>query len=306
VAIIALLLVLAGVIVALVLLLGGSAKTYATPNVLGQPEAQARATLTGAGFKVKTQPVASDTVQTGQVVSQTPVQGTKLHHGDTVTLGVSSGAGPVTVPDVTTQSFDAANLTLTGKGLKVNKQTAASENVPANNVISMDPAPGTAVPKGSTVTLVVSAGPAPVSVPNVVGDDSATAAATMSNAGLRVRVVNQPNATAPPNTVTRTDPAANTPAQKGSTVTLFVSTGPQSVTVPDVTGTRTTQAQAENVIAAAGFRVQVLTSPSTPSNNGIVLFQSPPANSQAQQGSTVTITVGQSSSTSSSSTTTTT
>jgi serine/threonine-protein kinase len=170
----------------------------------------------------------------------------------------------------------------------------------------MDPAPGTAVPKGSTVTLVVSAGPAPVSVPNVVGDDSATAAATMSNAGLRVRVVNQPNATAPPNTVTRTDPAANTPAQKGSTVTLFVSTGPQSVTVPDVTGTRTTQAQAENVIAAAGFRVQVLTSPSTPSNNGIVLFQSPPANSQAQQGSTVTITVGQSSSTSSSSTTTTT
>jgi serine/threonine-protein kinase len=306
VAIIALLLVLAGVIVALVLLLGGSAKTYATPNVLGQPEAQARATLTGAGFKVKTQPVASDTVQTGQVVSQTPVQGTKLHHGDTVTLGVSSGAGPVTVPDVTTQSFDAANLTLTGKGLKVNKQTAASENVPANNVISMDPAPGTAVPKGSTVTLVVSAGPAPVSVPNVVGDDSATAAATMSNAGLRVRVVNQPNATAPPNTVTRTDPAANTPAQKGSTVTLFVSTGPQSVTVPDVTGTRTTQAQAENVITAAGFRVQVLTSPSTPSNNGIVLFQSPPANSQAQQGSTVTITVGQSSSTSSSSTTTTT
>jgi serine/threonine-protein kinase len=306
VAVIALLLVLAGVIVALVLLLGGSSKTYAIPNVVGQPEAQARATLTGAGFKVKTQAVASDTVPTGQVVSQTPVQATKLHHGDTVTLGVSSGAGPVTLPDVTGQPYDAANVTLTGKGLRVNKQTAASENVAANSVISMNPQPGAQVPKGSTVDLVVSAGPAPVNVPNVVGDDSATAAGNLSNAGFKVRVVNQPSATVPQGQVIRTDPAANTQAQKGAMVTLFVSSGPQNATVPDVTSSRTTQSQAESILTAAGFKVQVVTVPSTPSNNGIVLAQNPTANTQAPQGSTVTITVGQSSSSSSSSTTSTT
>jgi serine/threonine-protein kinase len=212
----------------------------------------------------------------------------------------------VTLPDVTGQPYDAANVTLTGKGLRVNKQTAASENVAANSVISMNPQPGAQVPKGSTVDLVVSAGPAPVNVPNVVGDDSATAAGNLSNAGFKVRVVNQPSATVPQGQVIRTDPAANTQAQKGAMVTLFVSSGPQNATVPDVTSSRTTQSQAESILTAAGFKVQVVTVPSTPSNNGIVLAQNPTANTQAPQGSTVTITVGQSSSSSSSSTTSTT
>jgi eukaryotic-like serine/threonine-protein kinase len=164
----------------------------------------------------------------------------------------------------------------------------------------MDPPSGSQVQKGSTVTLVVSAGPAPVNVPNVAGDDSATAAGTLSNAGFRVRVVTQPNATVPSGQAIRTDPAANTPAQKGSTITLFVSSGPQNTTVPDVTSAKTTQSQAESILGGAGFKVQVVTVPSTPSNNGIVLAQNPNANTQAPQGSTVTITVGQSSSSSSS------
>jgi beta-lactam-binding protein with PASTA domain/tRNA A-37 threonylcarbamoyl transferase component Bud32 len=300
-AIIGLLVLVGAVVAALVLLLGGgSGKAFATPNVVGQPEASARAALTAAGFKVKTEQASSDTVPQGSVISQDPTAGTKLHKGDTVTLRLSSGAGPVTVPDVTGQPFDSANVQLVGKGLRVNKQTSASENVQANVVISMDPPPGSQVQKGSTVTLVVSAGPAPVNVPNVAGDDSATAAGTLSNAGFRVRVVTQPNATVPSGQAIRTDPAANTPAQKGSTITLFVSSGPQNTTVPDVTSAKTTQSQAESILGGAGFKVQVVTVPSTPSNNGIVLAQNPNANTQAPQGSTVTITVGQSSSSSSS------
>jgi len=300
-AIIGLLVLVGAVVAALVLLLGGgSGKAFATPNVVGQPEASARAALTAAGFKVKTEQASSDTVPQGSVISQDPTAGTKLHKGDTVRLRLSSGAGPVTVPDVTGQPFDSANVQLVGKGLRVNKQTSASENVQANVVISMDHPPGSQVQKGSTVTLVVSAGPAPVNVPNVAGDDSATAAGTLSNAGFKVRVVTQPNATVPSGQAIRTDPAANTPAQKGSTITLFVSSGPQNTTVPDVTSAKTTQSQAESILGGAGFKVQVVTVPSTPSNNGIVLAQNPNANTQAPQGSTVTITVGQSSSSSSS------
>ncbi len=306
-AIIALLLVLGAIAAALVLLLGsGNSKTFAIPNVVGQTEPAARFTLVGAGFKVKTESVASDTVQAGTVVSQSPAAGAKLHKGDTVTVQVSSGAGPVTLPDVTGQQFDAANLALAAKGLSVNKQTTPSENVPANVVISMDPPANSQVQRGSTVTLLVSAGPAPVTVPNVAGDDQVTATQTLTSAGFKVQRMTEASATVPPGQVIRTDPAGNTQAARGTTVKLFVSTGPQTATVPDVTSQRTTQSQAESVLSAAGFRTQVVTVPSTASNNGIVLAQNPTAGSQAPQGSTVTLTVGQSSSSSSSSSTSTT
>jgi serine/threonine-protein kinase len=301
-AIIAVLLVIGAVVVALLLLLGGSKKSFATPNVVGQPEAQARAALTAAGFKVNTTPVTSDTVPSGQVISQNPVAGTKLHKGDTVTLGVSGGAGPVTLPDVTNQPFDAANIALVGRGLKVNKQMTPSENVPVNFVISMDPAPSTQVAKGSTVTLTVSAGPSPVTVPNVAPDDQVTATQTLIGAGFKVQRINQPNATVPAGQVIGTDPAGGTQAPRGSTVRLFVSTGPQNVLVPNVV--QSPEAQAQSTLTAAGFKVQVVTVPSTPSNNGIVLAQNPQGDTQAPQGSTVTLTVGKSSASSSTTSTT--
>ncbi|MBV8951675.1 MAG: Stk1 family PASTA domain-containing Ser/Thr kinase [Actinobacteria bacterium] len=304
VAAIALLLVIAGVILAVLLLRGGGGKTFATPNVVGQTEAQARFNLVAAGFKVATQPVTSDTVPNGSVVSQSPSAGTKLHKGDTVTLHVSSGPSAITLPDVTGQPFDNANLTLAGLGLKVNQQTTPSENIPANTVISMNPGPNAQVQKGSTVTLVVSAGPAPVTVPNVQNDDQVTATQALTSAGFKVQRINQASGTVPSGLVIGTDPAGNTQAARNSTVKLFVSTGPQNTTVPDVTNS--TQSQAQSTLSAAGFRVSVVTVPSTPSNNGIVLAQSPTGNSQAAQGSTVTITVGQATSTTSSSTSTTT
>jgi beta-lactam-binding protein with PASTA domain/tRNA A-37 threonylcarbamoyl transferase component Bud32 len=302
-AIIALLLVLGAAIVALVLLLGGGGggKTFAIPNVVGQPEAQASATLTGAGFKVKSQAVSSDNVPAGQVVSQDPGAGTKIHRGDTVTLNISGGPAPVTVPDVTGQPFDRANFTLVGRGLKVNKTISQSENIPVNDVISMDPPPNSQVVKGSTVTLVVSAGPSPVTVPNVAGDDQVTATQMLTSAGFKVQRINQASTTVQSGQVIGTDPAGGTPAQRGSTVRLFVSTGPQNVAVPNTVGS--TQSDAVATLRAAGFSPQVVTVPSTPSNDGIVLAQNPTG--QAPQGSTVTITVGMSSPGSSSTTSTT-
>ncbi len=291
-AVIAALLLLGAAIVALVLLLGNSGgKTVATPNVVNQPEATARFTLVAAGFKVKTEPVTSDTVPAGNVVSQSPTAGTKIHKGDTVTLRVSSGAGPFALPDVTNQTFDQANLTLSGLGLRVNKQTTPSENIQPNVVISTDPPPGAQVQRGAVVTVMVSAGPAPVSVPQVQNDDQVTATQTLTAAGFKVQRVNQPSNTVPAGQVIGTDPAGNTQAARGSTVKLFVSTGPQNATVPDVTGT--TQSQAQATLSAAGFKVQVVTVPSTASHDGLVLAQNPQGNMQAPQGSTVTITVGQ-------------
>jgi serine/threonine-protein kinase len=121
-------------------------------------------------------------------------------------------------------------------------------------------------------------------------------------AGFKVQRINQPNATVPAGQVIGTDPAGGTQAPRGSTVRLFVSTGPQNVLVPNVV--QSPEAQAQSTLTAAGFKVQVVTVPSTPSNNGIVLAQNPQGDTQAPQGSTVTLTVGKSSASSSTTSTT--
>jgi serine/threonine-protein kinase len=89
--------------------------------------------------------------------------------------------------------------------------------------------------------------------------------------------------------VTRTAPPAGTQIDKGSTVTLFISSGPQKVTVPSVVGQSQDSASAE--LANVGLKVQPVAQDSTTETPGNVLSQSPSAGSQAGRGSTVTITV---------------
>ena len=80
-------------------------------------------------------------------------------------------------------------------------------------------------------------------------------------------------------------------AQKGSTITLSVSKGPKLSTVPDVTSQDEGSARA--ALQGAGFVVQVRKQDVTdPGLEGIVLNQDPTGNTQAKQGSTVTIVVG--------------
>jgi eukaryotic-like serine/threonine-protein kinase len=301
IAVIALLVVIGAVVAALLLTRGGNGPKVAVPNVVGQQETAARTTLENAGFKVKIDRVAN-AAPTGTVLAQDPTGG-RLEKGKTVTLQVSKGPGSVTVPDVTGLSFADANAQLTGQGLKVVQQGQPSESVQKGVVISTDPPAQAQVDKGATVTVLVSTGPPATQIPDVSGDDPATATQTLNNAGFRVgRTDNQASATVPAGQVIGTDPRAGTNAAQGTTVRLIVSTGPQTTTVPNVLGQ--TQSDATASLTGAGFQVSVLTQPSTPANNGRVIAQSPLPNQQAAQGSTVTITVGQASTTTTSGSTT--
>jgi serine/threonine-protein kinase len=86
------------------------------------------------------------------------------------------------------------------------------------------------------------------------------------------------------------NPTGGTDAPRDTTVTITVSTGPQQVPVPNVVNQ--TEAAATNALEAAGFLVQVQLSPSSQQQNGLVIQQSPTGDSEADEGSTVTIVVG--------------
>ena len=126
----------------------------------------------------------------GEILSQDPEAGASrmvVSSGIDVTLTVSSGVQLERLPtDLVNVPYTDAQVRLQSMGLNVSVSMAQSDTITANYVINTDPAPGEAVVSGSTVTLIVSAGPEPmyVSVPNVVGMTKASALLALQREGL--------------------------------------------------------------------------------------------------------------------------
>jgi serine/threonine-protein kinase len=97
--------------------------------------------------------------------------------------------------------------------------------------------------------------------------------------------------TQPANTVIDQSPGAGSSAGKGSTVSLTVSKGPKTSTVPDVSSLDVGSAQ--QTLDDSGFRSRItFQDVSDPNQDGIVLAQSPGGGTQSKPGTTVTLTVG--------------
>ncbi|MFC8599714.1 PASTA domain-containing protein [Isoptericola sp. NPDC057191] len=204
--------------------------------------------------------------------------------------GTSDGSTqpPVTkvlVPDVSGQDLAAAKSRLQGLGLKVTTTTQASD-APEGQVVRTAGA-GTRVPKGATVTLVVSSGPEQAVVPDVVGQGEQSAAQAVRDVGLVPRVVSQASGEVPEGDVLGTDPAGGTSVEQGSAVTLVVSSGPEQVAVPDVTGKSLANATAQ--LEALGLSVR--TEPGEGDGAEGVVLETRGAGTTVPQGSTVTLVV---------------
>ena len=212
-----------GSTVTLVVSTGPSNKTV--PTVNGLSVAAAEQQLKSAGFRIAgTQKENSSSVAVGQVIRTVPGGGASAAPGSAVELLVSSGKAPpkpVAVPNVVGNTQAQAQNALQQSGFKVNVQQQASSTVTAGNVISQSPSGSAQAVPGSTVTIVVAAAPAKVSVPNVIGYTYSSAKSTLKAAGFVV--VRQRQDTTDPSQqgiVIAQTPSSGT-ADKGSTVTII-------------------------------------------------------------------------------------
>lgn len=114
----------------------------------GRPFTDAKKGLEAAGFKVSASEVFSEDTDKGNVVTQTPHEGTQ-NKGDTITLTVSKGPEMVVVPNLVNHSRKFAAKVLGELGLKMTAFGAGNFIVKAQT-----PAAGSSRPKGSTVTIV--------------------------------------------------------------------------------------------------------------------------------------------------------
>ena len=127
-------------------------------------------------------------------------------------------------------------------------------------------------------------------MPSVLGLPIDLATSTLQAAGFQVspRFVNDSQ---PANTVIDQSPQAGTSAGKNSVVSLTVSRGPKTSTVPDVSSTDLPSA--EQTLRASGFRWTIVYQDVTdPNSDGIVLNQTPLGGQQEPPNTSISLTVG--------------
>jgi serine/threonine-protein kinase len=280
-----------------------STKPVAVNEYRNMNEQLARAKIRADGFVPVVNHHASRTTAAGLVFRQSTPAGKRLPKQSEITIWVSTGLPKAVVPDLVHSSSTDAVATLTKLGLKPRLRPVPSAEA-AGTVLAQDPPPDTKATVGSTVWINVSKGPQPISVPSVVGEPIDQASSELQAAGFNVspRFVddNQPK-----NTVIGQSPIGGASAGKGSTVSLTISNGPKTSTVPDVTSTDV--GSAEQTLQASGFKYKVAYQDVTdPSQVDVVLGQDPQGGTQQPAKTVVTLTVGRLAGTDTTSTDTTT
>jgi beta-lactam-binding protein with PASTA domain/tRNA A-37 threonylcarbamoyl transferase component Bud32 len=221
--------------VAYYLLAGG--KTYSVPLVDNQTVAMAQQEIAQAHLRSTLVEQPSATVAKGLVIDSSPPQGNNVPANTLVTLFVSKGAAPVTVPNVEGKMENVAQTTLENDGFTVTVQTDATSTQPSGTVVNQSPVGGTSVAPGSKVTIFVSGG---TSVPGVTGIPSGSAITELQNDGFKVNQITTagPAGTTPGN-VWQQNPAPNTVQAAGSTVTIYIQPAATQSPSPTVSPTPT-------------------------------------------------------------------
>ena len=196
-----------------------------------------------------------------------------------------SQSDTASVPSVVGLPLDSAVTRLEDDGFKADIVSQPNEAA-QGTVFQQSPGAGSEEDKGSDVQVLVSKGPAEVTVPNTVGVPETEARDRLAAAGLKANVVQVFSSSEIGNVVAQ-DPAAGGKAPNGSEVRLNVSKGTAKVDVPSVVGLA--QADATAQVKAAGLGANVVSVPSD-QPVGIVVAQNP-TGGQADRGSNVRLNI---------------
>ena len=165
--------------------------------------------------------------QPGEVLRQTPAAGMTVKKGKTVSLTVNGEAEQVVVEDVKGYKQQDAYDALKALNLSPKIQAVADDDTAVGYVVKTDPAAGSTVSTGTTVTIYVSSGPSKESavIPNIVGYQYSTAKEELEAAGFVVTAEYDDESDKDENTVLSVSPNEGEKAKKGSVVTVTVSSG---------------------------------------------------------------------------------
>jgi serine/threonine-protein kinase len=202
----------------------------------------------------------------------------------TLNSGNTIGSLAVTMPDVTSESFETAESQLTALGLTVVRRVQSSDTVPEGIVISTSPEAAVNLAVGEIVTVVESSGRPVIAVPSIDFMTMVNATAELEGAGFTVgKVTSGYSPTAEVGAVVGSDPMAGTRLSAGSVVDIIVSNG--KVTIPDVVGMSV--GKATGILQGSSLQLDVTVVPDTTCGGQVIGSQS--ITGEAPQHSTISI-----------------
>lgn len=303
------LMVVAGVVIALLIMFlvgnavgvfkGGKGTTtqqtdsemVKVPDVTGKTYEEAQKELNKYDLGIHKSTAPSDTVAKGKIISQDPADGKKVKKHTTVNVVISSGeeAKMTTIPSVVGLAEADAEKALQAKNLVVKKgDPVYSDDVEQGEVVSVSPSEGAEVKEGTTVTLVISKGNQPATVPKLTGKSQSDAEAALSQAGLSGNATEDYSDTVEEGVIISQDTDAGKEVSKGTTIGYVVSKGPKMtvVTVPDLS--YKDQNTAEKLLKQAGLTPEYIGEDySDEYPEGQVFYQSVSSGTQVEKGTTV-------------------
>lgn len=238
--------------------------THEVPVLAGRAEAEAVNLITPFGWELTVERERSDSVpEAGSVIRTAPVAGTVLAEGDPILMVVSEGPVLRPLPEITGAVEGDALAALTSAGFEPFVETMANEVIPVGEVISWSVPDDTTLLEGdeaepgTTVIVVVSAGPAPRVVPDLVGSIVGVARAQLVADGLRIiEAEGIYDDEIPVGEILSQSPEPGLSIERGESVTVTVSLGPDVVTFPslpaDISFT-----DAQRLLIDAGFTVEL-------------------------------------------------
>jgi beta-lactam-binding protein with PASTA domain len=239
------------------------------PDVVGRSEADALFQLGQAGFlseQIIVEERSSDTVLEGFVIGTVPEAGNQVASTSTITILVSSGVGPIEVPDVVGLDVTTATAVLQAAGFEVEQGDVIEIPFGDENdgkVMEQNPSAGTELEEGETVTVRVGASGDPVEVPDLIDfDDPLTLAEAQAIIeGLGLVMQQGPDVEVEfgsdfDGKVSEQSPPPGTLVAPGETIIVSLGEAPAGVEVPDVVGLGDNEAQAQDRIEARGLVYQ--------------------------------------------------
>ncbi len=262
--------------------------THLLASVVSLSEDAARQQLLGQGMVVLVNYRYQDGTTAGVVVEQSSPAGFDTREGSAISIVVSRGNELTAVPTLNTMTQEQASAAIVDAKFVVGTVTPKNdETIAAGVVVDWSPK-GIDLEHGKPIDLVVSSGPAPRAVPQLVGKtvEEATAALTPLNLTLAPDPAQVFSDTVAAGLIISADQAENAIVAKGAVISVVVSKGQDLVTVPDLGGK--SYSQAIKAITDAGLSL----GEGRGALGGVVIDQSLTPNTAVKRGTAINVRFG--------------
>lgn len=241
-----------------------STPTYDVPELGGLERDAALAVIAEFEWDVTVETERSDAEPRPDLVVRTvPVAGDRVARGEPFLVVVSEGPEFRTLPELEGLTFVEAEARLIELALEPSIDQAFDEDVPRGGVVSWsvpgqpELVAGGQVLPGTEVDIIASLGPAPRNVPDLANLTASAATAALAELRLEIELGEQVfDDVVPPGLIVSQSPEPGSEVQRGATVTVVVSRGPDLVVLPELEGL--TFAEAQSVLVEAGFTARLV------------------------------------------------